>query len=249
MINVNDAECKHNYDNHYGTGQSVLDGIIRTTNVNVAGKTVVIAGYGDCGSGIAKRFKGMGAKVIITEVDYIKALKAFLEGFEVMPMWSAAKIGDIFITATGDVDVITKKHFRYMKDGALLANAGHFDVEIDKKDLQEITKHHFETRNNIESYELKDGRIIDLLAEGRLVNLAAADGHAIEIMDMSFSIQLLSVLHLAKKQDTPRDSILGGLYPVPMEIDKDVALYALKAQNINIDKLTKKQKDYLEKGF
>ncbi len=249
MYDVNDADCKHNYDNHFGTGQSVLDGILRTTNVNIAGKTVVVAGYGDCGSGIAQRFKGMGAKIIITEVDYIKALKAKMEGYEVMTMRSASKIGDIFITATGCEDVIRKWDFRYMKDGALLANAGHFDVEIDVKGLKEIAEEQFEARKNIEGYKLKNGHTIYLLAEGRLVNLAAGDGHPAEIMDMSFSIQLLTVLHLAKKQDAPKGPNLGGLYPVPPEIDEKVALYALRSQNICIDKLTKKQKDYLEKGF
>ena len=249
MFDVNDAECKHNYDNHYGTGQSVLDGILRTTNVNIAGKTVVVAGYGDCGSGIAQRFKGKRTKIVITEVDYIKALKARMEGYEVMPMKSASKIGDIFITATGCEDVIKKWDFRYMKEGALLANAGHFDVEIDVKGLKEIAEEQFEARKNIEGYKLKNGHTIYLLAEGRLVNLAAGDGHPAEIMDMSFSIQLLTVLHLAEKQDAPKGPNLGGLYPVPAEIDEKVALYALKAQNICIDKLTKKQKNYLENGF
>ena len=249
MYDVNDADCKHNYDNHYGTGQSVLDGILRTTNLILAGKTAVVAGYGDCGSGIAKRLKGLGMKIVITEIDPIKALKANLEGFTVMPMNAASKIGDFFITATGCKDVIRKWHFRRMKDGALLANAGHFNVEIDVEGLKEMAKEHFEARKNIESYVLENGRTINLLAEGRLVNLAAGDGHAAEIMDMSFSIQLLTVLHLAKKQNAPRYSFLGGLYPVPMEIDKQVAYYALKAQKLSIDKLTKEQKNYLEKGF
>ncbi len=250
MYDVNDAECKHNYDNHYGTGQSVIDGILRTTNLILAGKTAVIAGYGDCGSGIAKRLKGMGMKIIITEVDPIKALKANLDGFRVEKMDTAAKVGDLFVTATGCKNVITKKHLRTMKNGALLANAGHFDVEIDVKGLQEIAKHHFKARENIESYELKNGHVLNLLAGGRLVNLAAADGHAAEIMDMSFSIQLLTVLHIAKKLKSSKDpSASGGLRPVPTEIDQTVARYALKAQQINIDKLSTTQKKYLENGF
>lgn len=245
MINVNDAECKHNYDNHYGTGQSVLDGFIRSTNLIIAGKTVVVAGYGDCGSGIAKRFKGLGAKIIVTEINPIKALKANMDGFTVMTMNEASKLGDIFITATGCKDVITEKHFKTMKDGTILANAGHFNVEIDVESLAKLATTHFEARRSIESYQFANGKHLHVLADGRLVNLAAADGHPAEIMDMSFSIQLLSVLHIAKYFNQ-RTAI--KLYSVPDYIDKIVASLALKSQNINIDTLTQSQQEYLENG-
>lgn len=251
MYDVNDADCKHNYDNHYGTGQSVLDGILRTTNLIIAGKIAVVAGYGDCGSGIAERLRGLGAKVIVTEIDPIKALKANMDGFNVMTMNKASKIGDLFITATGCKDVITWHHFRDMKEGALLANAGHFNVEINTEELNACSRNHYEARKNIEAYELNSGQTIYLLAEGRLVNLAAADGHASEIMDMSFSIQLLCVIDIAKwlANDKLGYHTPAKLYSVPREIDQKVAKLALKAQNITIDKLNNEQKIYLENGF
>ena len=251
MYNVNNADCKHMFDNHYGTGQSALDGILRTTNLIIAGKTAVVAGYGDCGSGIAKRLRGLGAKVIVTEVDSVKALRANMDGFRVMKMDKAARLGDIFITATGCKDVITWHHFRVMKDGAVLANAGHFNVEIDAEELAICSKNHYMARNNIEAYELNSGQTIYLLAEGRLVNLAAADGHAAEIMDMSFSIQLMCVLDIATwlTRDMVGYHTPSGLYSVPREIDDKVAQLALKVQGIKIDKLTEEQEDYLRNGF
>lgn len=246
MIDVNDANCKHLFDNYYGTGQSVLDGILRTTNLIIAGKIVVVAGYGDCGSGIAKRMRGLDAKVIVTEVNPVKALKAHMDGFIVMPMEQATPLGDIFVTATGCKDVITMEHFILMKDGALLANAGHFNVEIDARALSQL-KSKTEARNNIEAFQISENRTIYLLADGRLVNLAAADGHAAEIMDMSFSIQLLSVIYIAKnfKKSTTRPL----LYPVPPEIDDKVARLALETSGIKIDELTEAQRAYLENGF
>lgn len=249
MYNVNDADCKHNYDNHYGTGQSVSDGILRTTNLIIAGKTVVVAGYGDCGSGIAERMRGLGAKVIVTEINPIKALKANMDGFRVMRMDQAARHGDLFITATGCKNVITKHHFLQMKDGALLANAGHFNVEINVNHLKKCSLGWSEARKNIEAYELKNGNVVFLLADGRLVNLAAADGHAAEIMDMSFSIQLLGVIDIAKNNVTTGWHTPPGLYSIPNEIDEKVAALALRAQHIQIDKLTKSQQKYLENGF
>lgn len=245
MIDVNDADCKHLFDNYYGTGQSVTDGILRTTNLIIAGKTVVVAGYGDCGSGIAKRMRGLDAHVIVTEVNPIKALKAHMDGYTVMPMAQAARIGDIFITATGCKDVITMRHINNMKNGAILANAGHFDVEINVRALSRLsTKEN--ARHNIEIFHSGSGHDIYVLAEGRLVNLAAADGHAAEIMDMSFSIQLLSAIHIARYfgNDTEK-----ALYPVPGYIDQKVATLALRSQHIKIDKLTKAQRAYLENGF
>ncbi|MBR2997223.1 adenosylhomocysteinase [Candidatus Saccharibacteria bacterium] len=252
MYDVNHADCKHLFDNHYGTGQSALDGILRTTNLIVAGKTAVVAGYGDCGSGIAERLRGLGAKVIVTEIDPIKALKANMDGFRVMTMNEAAKLGDIFITATGCRDVIIWQHLRVMKDGAVLANAGHFDVEIDVGALKFFATEHYQARQNIEAYHLKySGETVYLLAEGRLVNLAAADGHAAEIMDMSFSIQLLCALDIAKwiAPDTLEHCIPPEVYSVPKYIDEKVANIALKSQNITIDSLTEAQKKYLENGF
>ena len=253
VYDVNDADCKHLFDNHYGTGQSALDGLLRTTNLIVAGKTAVVAGYGDCGSGIAERLKGLGAHVIVTEVDPIKALRANMDGFRVMTMNQAAKLGDIFITATGCRDVITWHHFRDLKDGAILANAGHFDVEINTEELNDrCASERYQARHNIEAYRLScNNRTVFLLAEGRLVNLAAADGHAAEIMDMSFSIQLLCVLDLASwtTQDETGYHPPADLYSVPAEIDRKVAELALKSQGIKIDKLTKIQAEYLKNGF
>ena len=243
MIDVNDADCKHLFDNRYGTGQSTLDGIMNSTNLMIAGKTFVVAGYGWCGKGLAMRAKGMGAVVVITEIDPVKAIEAVMDGFTVMPMDEAAKIGDIFVTLTGCSDVITEKHFRVMKDGVLLANSGHFDVEINKCELEALSVRAWDRKPNIKGYEMADGRIINLLAEGRLVNLAAGNGHPAEIMDMSFAIQAKSLEYLAKN----RGKLEKKLYSVPAETDRAVAELKLRTMNIGIDKLTDAQKEYLEK--
>ncbi len=237
-IAVNDACCKYLFDNRYGTGQSTLDGIMRTTNLIIAGKTVVIAGYGWCGRGIAMRAKGMGANIIVTEVDPIKAIEAHMDGFRVMIMKDAAVRGDIFITATGCNNVITKDHFKLMKDGAILANAGHFDVEVDVAGLEEISKEKRIARTNITSYRLDDSWL-HVLGEGRLVNLACADGHPAEIMDMSFALQLLSAEYLLLAHLEKR------VYPVPEYIDKSVARMKLESESMSIDVLTPEQEDYL----
>jgi adenosylhomocysteinase len=242
IIAVNDAKTKWDFDNVYGTGQSVIDGILRATNILIAGKTVVVAGYGHCGRGIAMRMKGMGANVIVTEVDPENALKAVMEGYRVMPMSKACKEGDIFITATGCKDIITSKHFEKMKDGAILANAGHFNVEISVEDLEKIAVRKEEVRPNNFEYTLSDGRKIYLLAEGRLVNLVAAEGHPSEVMDMSFSNQFLSLLYL---HDT---NLKPDVYDVPKEIDKKVAKLKLKTLGIKIDKLSGEQKRYLKQS-
>jgi adenosylhomocysteinase len=242
IIAVNDAKTKWDFDNVYGTGQSVIDGILRATNTLIAGKTVVVAGYGHCGRGIAMRMKGMGANVIVTEVDPENALKAVMEGYRVMPMSKACKEGDIFITATGCKDVITSKHFEKMKDGAILANAGHFNVEISVEDLEKIAVRKEEVRPNNFEYTLSDGRKLYLLAEGRLVNLVAAEGHPSEVMDMSFSNQFLSLLYL---YDT---NLKPDVYDVPKEIDKKVAELKLKTLGIKIDKLSGEQKRYLKQS-
>lgn len=202
MVAVNDAYCKYLFDNRYGTGQSVWDGINRTTNLVVAGKTVVVVGYGWCGKGVAMRAKGLGANVIVTEIDAIKAVEAYMDGFRVMPMREAAKWGDFFVTVTGNRDVISGEDFDVMKDGAILSNAGHFDVEVNKPDLSERSQSVRTVRRNIEEYHLKDGRKIYLLAEGRLVNLAAGDGHPAEIMDMTFALQALSLKHVNDQYKT-----------------------------------------------
>ena len=243
MIDVNDADCKHLFDNRYGTGQSTLDGIMNSTNLMIAGKTFVIAGYGWCGKGLAMRAKGMGAVVVITEIDPIKAIEAVMDGFTVMPMDEAAKIGDVFVTLTGCSDVITEKHFSVMKDGVLLANSGHFDVEINKNQLEAMAVKVWDRKPNIKGYEMADGRIINLLAEGRLVNLAAGNGHPAEIMDMSFAIQAKSLEYLAKN----RGKLEKKLYAVPAETDRAVAELKLKTMNIKIDKLTPEQESYLSK--
>ncbi|MTI59388.1 MAG: adenosylhomocysteinase [Firmicutes bacterium] len=239
MMAVNDALCKYLFDNRYGTGQSVWDGIMRTTNLVVAGKNVVVAGYGWCGKGVAMRAKGLGGRVIVTEVDPIKASEAWMDGFQVMPMQEAAKVGDFFITVTGCKNVISGEHFKVMKDGAVLANAGHFDVEISKPDLRELAVKEEEARNNIQLYELADGRKIYLLAEGRLVNLAAGDGHPAEIMDMSFALQLSSLLYLVDNKMT------NAVHKVPIEIDNKVARLKLKSLGLAIDELSKEQQAYL----
>ena len=251
MMLVNDAACKHFFDNRYGTGQSVWDGINRTTNLIVAGKDVVVAGYGWCGKGVAMRAKGLGARVIVTEVDPIKAMEAVMDGFRVMSMSEAAGIGDIFVTVTGCEDVITSEHFMKMKDGAICCNAGHFDCEVSVAQLKEIAVASKPARQNIMQYDMPDGRRIYILAEGRLVNLAAGDGHPAEIMDMSFAIQALSARYLADNREILRcaqgDSPNPGsmLYHVPEEIDKAVALRKLESWGVTIDKLTEKQKIYL----
>lgn len=241
MIDVNDADCKHLFDNRYGTGQSTLDGIMNSTNLIIAGKTVVIAGYGWCGKGMAMRAKGMGAVVVVTEIDPIKALEATMDGFSVMTMDEAAKIGDLFVTLTGCKDVIRREHLEVMKDGALLANSGHFDVEIDKIALADMAVEEWQRKPNIRGYRMADGRILNLLAEGRLVNLAAGNGHPAEIMDMSFAIQAKGLEYLAKN----RGKLENKVYAVPAEIDREVAEIKLRANGITIDVLSDEQKEYL----
>ncbi|MBQ9759761.1 MAG: adenosylhomocysteinase [Clostridia bacterium] len=241
MIDVNDADCKHLFDNRYGTGQSTLDGIMNATNLIIAGKTVVVAGYGWCGKGLAMRAKGMGAVVVVTEIDPIKAIEAVMDGFTVLPMDEAAKIGDLFVTLTGCCDVLRREHFEVMKDGVLLANSGHFDVEIDKKALKALSVEDWERKPNIHGYRMADGRILNLLAEGRLVNLAAGNGHPAEIMDMSFGIQAKGLEYLAKHGKDLKNQV----YAVPAEIDQEVAAIKLAASNITIDTLSEAQKEYL----
>ncbi len=241
MIDVNDADCKHLFDNRYGTGQSTLDGIMNSTNLIIAGKTVVVAGYGWCGKGLAMRAKGMGAVVVVTEIDPIKAIEAVMDGFTVLPMDEAAKIGDLFVTLTGCSDVLVRRHFESMKDGALLSNSGHFDVEINKNDLSDLAVEIWERKPNIRGYRMKDGRILNLLADGRLVNLAAGNGHPAEIMDMSFAIQARSLAYLAAHGK----DLEKRVYAVPAEIDRAVAKIKLSAINVHIDTLTPAQEVYL----
>ena len=242
MITVNNARCKYLFDNRYGTGQSVWDGINRTTNLIVAGKKVVIAGYGWCGKGAALRAKGFGAHVIITEIDPVKALEAIMDGFEVMPMDEAAGIGDLFITVTGCRDIICERHFLKMHDGAIMCNAGHFNVEVDVARLEEIAVEKRVQRNNIMGYRLSNGRWVNVLAEGRLVNLASGDGHPAEIMDMSFAIQSLCARYLVQN----RDSFTKKVVKVPDEIDTEVAFRLLDAKNRRIDTPTEAQKKYMK---
>lgn len=244
MIAANDAYCKYLFDNRYGTGQSTWDGIMRTTNLVIAGKTVVIAGYGWCGKGGAMRAKGLGANVVITEVDPIKAIEAVFDGFRVMPMEEAAKIGDIFLTLTGCDNVINEKHFALMKDGAMMANSGHFDVEINKVDLLKNSVSNRPVRKNIEEYVQKDGRKLYLLAEGRLVNLAAGDGHPAEIMDLSFGVQFFSALHILNHHQEMENKV----YLMPEEINTKIAQIKLKALGVELDELTEEQKAYLAKA-
>lgn len=241
MMAVNDAKAKHYYDNRYGTGQSTWDAIMHGTNLVVAGKTVVVAGYGWCGKGIALRAKGMGANVIVTEVDPFKALDATMENFRVMPMDEAARVGDIFITATGCRDVIVRRHLEVMKNNAILCNSGHFDCEVDKKALEEMCVEQFPRRDGVEGYRLPDGRILNLMAEGRLVNLAAGNGHPAEIMDMSFAVQALSLEWLAKH----RESLERKVYPVPADLDNQIGRVKLAAMGLAIDTLTPEQEAYL----
>ena len=244
MMLVNNADCKHLFDNRYGTGQSVWDGINRTTNLIVAGKTVVVAGYGWCGKGVAMRAKGLGAKVVVTEVDPVKAMEAVMDGFSVMPMAQAAREGDLFVTVTGCSGVITREHFLAMKDGAICCNAGHFDVEVDVAGLREMAVEAAPARHNIMGYRLENGHKIYVIAEGRLVNLAAGDGHPAEIMDMSFAIQALSARYLVQHRTLPRKA--GEMvHDVPREIDEEVARRKLAYWGCAIDTLTPEQHRYL----
>ena len=241
MVKVNNADCKHLFDNRYGTGQSVWDGINRTTNLIVAGKIVVVAGYGWCGKGVSMRAKALGARVIVTEIDPIKAIEAVMDGFEVLPMKEAAKQGDFFVTVTGCAGVIDEEDFMEMKEGAILCNAGHFDVEIDMKRLREIATKQEEIRNNIIGYTLPNGVRIYILAEGRLVNLAAGDGHPAEIMDMSFAIQALSAKYLVEHEKDLHEKLID----VPREVDMEVARRKLNFLGKEIDQLTPYQEKYL----
>lgn len=242
MVAVNDAFCKYLFDNRYGTGQSVWDGINRTTNLVVAGKTVVVVGYGWCGKGVAMRAKGLGANVVVTEIDAIKGVEAYMDGFRVMPMTEAARIGDFFVTVTGNRDCIREEHFKVMKDGAILSNAGHFDVEVNIPELAAAAVSKRTVRKNIEEYELADGRKIYLLAEGRLVNLAAGDGHPAEIMDMTFALQAMAIKYVNDNYEKIGPNVLN----VPYEIDEQVARYKLESLDITVDRLTEEQKTYLE---
>ena len=242
MIAVNDAYCKYLFDNRYGTGQSSWDGIMRTTNLSIAGKNVVVAGYGWCGKGVSMRAKGLGANVIVTEVDPIKAIEAVFDGFRVMPMQQAAKEGDFFVTVTGCKDVITKDHIEVMKDGAVLSNAGHFDVEINIPDLEELSVvTPYEVRKNIRTYTMADGRKINLLGEGRLVNLACGDGHPVEIMDLSFAMQFLAMKYLLDN----KGKLSNELYTLPDELNNEIAALKLECIGVGIDKLSEEQNFYL----
>ena len=241
MMAVNDAMCKHLFDNRYGTGQSVWDGINRTTNLIVAGKTVVVAGYGWCGKGVAMRAKGLGAEVIVTEIDPIKAIEAVMDGFSVMPMTDAAPLGDFFITVTGCKHVIFSEHYKKMKNGAVLCNAGHFNVEVCIPELEELAVKVEESRKNITGYKMADGRWIYLLGEGRLVNLACGDGHPAEIMDMSFAVQALGALYIREN----RGKLQPGVFSIPENIDNRIALKKLESMGLRIDSLTGEQKQYL----
>jgi len=241
IIAVNDAETKHLFDNRYGTGQSTIDGILRATNSLLAGSMIVVCGYGWCGRGIAMRAKGMGAKVIVCEVDPLKALEAAMDGFWVMPLRDACPLGDIFVTSTGNRDVIREEHFLLMKDGAIVANSGHFNVEINLDDLSRLAISKRKTRKEVEEFRLKDGKRINLLAQGRLVNLAAAEGHPPMVMDMSFANQALSCEHLIKEGKNLEKKV----YKVPEKIDKEVARLKLDSMGIKIDELSEEQKRYL----
>lgn len=240
IIAVNDAYTKHLFDNRYGTGQSTIDGILRATNSLLAGKNFVVGGYGWCSRGIAMRAQGLGANVIVTEVQPTKALEAVMNGLRVMPMSEAAEVGDIFVTATGDISVVRKEHMKKMKDGAIMANSGHFNVEISIKDLETLSTSKRTMRSNLEEYTLKDGKKLYLLAEGRLVNLAAAEGHPSEVMDMSFANQALSSEYIVKTE-----KLQPKVFTVPKEIDEAVAELKLKAMDVKIDELTEEQKKYL----
>ncbi len=240
-MNVNDADTKHFFDNRYGTGQSTLDGIIRATNVLLAGKTLVVAGYGWCGKGTAMRARGLGANVIVTEIDPIRAIEAVMDGFRVMPMAEAAPIGDLFVTVTGNKHVIRGEHFAAMKDGAIVCNSGHFDLEIDLKALQAETVEVKEVRNFTQEYRLKSGKSVIVLGEGRLVNLAAAEGHPSAVMDMSFANQALACEYLVKN----KGQLEPGLYAIPEDLDREIAALKLAAMNIRVDELTPVQIEYM----
>jgi len=242
IIAVNDADTKHLFDNRYGTGQSTVDGIVRATNVLLAGSNFVVCGYGWCGRGVAMRARGMGAQVIVTEIDPLKALEAVMDGYRVMPMKEAAAIGDVFVTLTGDINVIRKEHFGSMRDGAIVSNSGHFNVEIDIAGLEKISKKKRRVREFADEYTLKDGRRINLLGEGRLINLAAAEGHPASVMDMSFANQALACEYMAKNY-----KLLGRkVYKVPEFIDKNISKLKLESLGVRIDSLTREQKKYLE---
>jgi adenosylhomocysteinase len=241
VIAVNDAQTKHFFDNRYGTGQSTIDGIVRSTNVLLAGKVFVIAGYGWCGRGLAMRARGMGSNVVVTEVDPLPALEAVMDGFRVLEMNEAARIGDIFVTVTGDLNVIDQKHFEVMKDGAIVANSGHFNVEINIPALEEMSKEKRLVRPFVEQYVLSDDRRINLLGEGRLINLAAAEGHPASVMDMSFANQALSVEYIVKNADKLEKKV----YSVPQDIDREIARLKLDAMGLQIDTLTPEQQKYL----
>ncbi|MCR5576172.1 MAG: adenosylhomocysteinase [Oscillospiraceae bacterium] len=241
MVMVNDADCKHMFDNRYGTGQSVWDAIMRTTNLIVAGKDVVVSGYGWCGKGVSMRARGLGARVIVTETDPVRALEAVMDGYEVMPMDEAAARGDIFVTVTGCSGVITPAHFEKIKDGAILTNAGHFDVEVDMAALEKLAVKKYDARHNVQGYVLPNGKTLFVLAEGRLVNLAAGDGHPAEIMDMSFALQALSTRWLVRQGG----GLAPGVHPVPRELDGAVARRKLKAMGVAIDTLSEEQREYL----
>lgn len=244
MIAVNDANCKYLFDNRYGTGQSTWDGIMRTTNLTVTGKTAVVAGYGWCGKGVAMRAKGLGANVIISEIDPIKAIEAVFDGFQVMPMIEAAPVGDIFVTLTGCKDVITQDHMAVMKSGAIMANSGHFDVEINKDHLAKLAVTIRKVRKNIEEFTMGDGRKLYLLAEGRLVNLAAGDGHPTEIMDLSFAMQALSTLYILENHK----NLGNAVHKMPLELDMKVAALKLKTMGTKIDYLTEEQQHYINEA-
>ncbi len=241
VIPVNDAQCKYLFDNRYGTGQSVWDGIMRTTNLIIAGKRVVVAGYGWCGKGVAKRAAALGARVIVTEVDHIKAAEAIMDGFDVMTMDDAAPLGEIFVTVTGCDDVIVGRHFEKMRDGVLLTNAGHFDCEVNVAELAKMSKEVLDMRKNVEGFVQSDGRVLNVIAGGRLVNLASGDGHPAEIMDLSFALQFLAQKYIVDNKDSLKD----GLLDLPEDIDYSVAVRKIKAMGASIDVLTEKQRKYL----
>ncbi|MGH9510045.1 MAG: adenosylhomocysteinase [Terriglobales bacterium] len=241
IIAVNDADTKHMFDNRYGTGQSTIDGVIRATNILIAGSKFVIAGYGWCGRGLASRAKGMGADVIVTEVDPLHALEAVMDGYRVMSMGEAARIGDVFVTVTGNKNVIGRDHFEVMKNGAIVANSGHFNVEVDIPALEKLASSKRQIREFVMEYALKDGRRVNLLGEGRLINLAAAEGHPASVMDMSFANQALSVEHLVKNHEKMEKKV----YPVPEELDKRVARLKLESMGVKIDRLSPEQEEYL----
>ncbi|WP_330203079.1 adenosylhomocysteinase [Cyanobacterium sp. Dongsha4] len=240
-MNVNDAETKHFFDNRYGTGQSTLDGIIRATNVLLAGKTLVVAGYGWCGKGVAMRGRGLGANVIVTEINPVKAIEAAMDGFRVMPMAEAATIGDVFVTVTGNKHIIREEHFAVMKDGAMVCNSGHFDIEIDLEALKTLSTEIKEVRNFTQQYILKSGKSVIVIGEGRLVNLAAAEGHPSAVMDMSFANQALACEYLVKNKET----LQPGIHSIPTEVDQEIAALKLQGMGINIDSLTPEQIEYM----